>query len=248
VPERKDASVPDARAERVLVVPTELFHRLGYFQGFTRDVDRYLETLFSTDHVGYRPRNEVEQDPGFKQLIPYVIFCHRDGQGRRTVFQYTRGTGQGEGRLHRKRSVGIGGHISMVDSRVESRESRVESEELRVESGESSSRLSTFDSRPSTLDPYRVGMKRELEEEVFIDTPYTERCVGLINDDLTEVGRVHLGVVHCFDVERPAVRPREPDILESGFRPVEELLPNLAEFETWSQICLEALFARNEQA
>ena len=154
----------------------------------------------------------MEQDPGFKQLIPYVIFCYRDGQGRRTVFQYTRGTGQGEGRLHRKRSVGIGGHISMVDS------------------------------RPSTLDPYRVGMKRELEEEVFIDTPYTDRCVGLINDDLTEVGRVHLGVVHCFDVERPAVRPREPEILESGFRPVEELLPNLAEFESWSQICLEALF------
>jgi len=85
-------------------------------------------------------------------------------------------------------------------------------------------------------------MKRELEEEVLIDTPYTDRCAGLINDDLTEVGRVHLGVVHCLEVERPAVRPREPDILEGAFRPVEELLPCLTEFETWSQICLEALF------
>ncbi len=44
-------------------------------------------------------------------------------------------------------------------------------------------------------------------EEVSIDTPYTPRCVGLINDDETEVGRVHLGVVHLFDVSgRPCIR------------------------------------------
>jgi predicted NUDIX family phosphoesterase len=227
--------VDDVRGERVLVVPTELFHRLGYFQGFTGDVDRYLEELFSAAHVSYRPREEVEQDPAFKQLIPYVIFRHRDDRGQQTVFQYTRGTGQGEGRLHRKRSIGIGGHISMVDSRLEGGE-------LRMEREESGSRPSTLSSQLSTGDPYRVGMRRELEEEVLIDTPYIERCVGLINDDLTEVGRVHLGVVHCFDVERPAVWPREPDILEGGFRPVEELLKALADFESWSQICLEALF------
>jgi predicted NUDIX family phosphoesterase len=54
---------------------------------------------------------------------------------------------------------------------------------------------------------------------------------------------VHLGVVHIFDVERPAVRPREDEIIEAGFRPVEELLADLSRFETWSQICLKALFA-----
>jgi len=122
--------VTDVPAERVLVVPTGLLHRLGYFQGFTADVNRYLEELLSTDHVSFRPRPEVEQDPGFKQLIPYVIFCYRDPQGRQTVFQYTRGTGQGEGRLHRKRSIGIGGHISLVDAGVESGESRVQSPAL----------------------------------------------------------------------------------------------------------------------
>lgn len=205
----------DVQDERVLVVPTELFHELGHFQGFSGQVDRYLERLLSPAHTSWRPRGEVEVDPGFKQLIPYVIFRHRDRQGRQTVFQYTRGTGMGEGRLHSKRSVGIGGHISAVDA----------------------------DPRTNG-NPYDEGMRRELEEEVTIDTPYTARCVGLINDDQTEVGSVHLGVVHVFDVERPAVRPNEPDIIESGFRPVDQILADLSGFETWSEICMRALFAK----
>ena len=90
--------MPEVLTERVLVVPTEVFHRLGHFQGFTDDVDRYLTELFSPENASYRPRGEVEVDPGFKQLIPYVVFCHQDEAGRLAVFQYTRGTGQGEGR------------------------------------------------------------------------------------------------------------------------------------------------------
>jgi predicted NUDIX family phosphoesterase len=155
----------------------------------------------------------MEEDPSFKQLIPYVIFRHRDAAGQISVFQYTRGKGQGEGRLHSKRSVGVGGHISIEDRSSDD------------------------------AVPYSEGMRRELAEEIIVDTPYTEQCVGLINDDETPVGRVHLGVVHIFDVEQPAVRPREAEILEAGFRPVDELLANLDGFETWSQICLRALFA-----
>jgi predicted NUDIX family phosphoesterase len=86
-------------------------------------------------------------------------------------------------------------------------------------------------------------MRRELEEEVIIETEYRDRCVGLINDDQTPVGQVHLGVVHLFDVAEPRVRPREADLLEAGFYPVPALLDDLLRFETWSQICLTALFA-----
>ncbi len=46
-------------------------------------------------------------------------------------------------------------------------------------------------------------MRRELDEEVIIDTAYAEKIVGLINDDETPVGQVHLGVVHLCDVEQP---------------------------------------------
>ena len=206
----------DVQTEQVLVVPTELFHRLGHFQGFSADVERYLKELLVAEHTRFLPRHLAEQDPSHKQLIPYVIFRHLDSQGRDLVFQYTRGKGQGEGRLHSKRSVGIGGHISQDDVSEQS------------------------------IHPYHDGMRRELEEEVSIETPYTEHCVGLINDDETDVGRVHLGVVHVFDVERPQIEPRESDIADSGFKPVAELLADLSGFETWSQICLRALFPADE--
>lgn len=199
--------------EQVLVVPTPLFHKIGHFQGFSPEADRYLTEMLRPENVSYRPRAEMEQDPTFKQLIPYVIFRYRDAAGGTHVFQYTRGKGQGEGRLHSKRSVGIGGHISVEDTSI------------------------------AGADPYQEGLRRELAEEVAIDTAYTETCVGLINDDESPVGRVHLGVVHIFDVAEPRVSPRETEIIECGFRPIEELLADLSGFETWSSICLRALFA-----
>ena len=91
--------------------------------------------------------------------------------------------------------------------------------------------------------PILEGLLRELAEEVVIDTNFRDRCVGLINDDETPVGQVHLGVVHIYDVEEPAVRPREADILDAGFRPVAEILAELDGFESWSQIAMRALFA-----
>ena len=200
--------------EHVLVVPTALFHEVGYFQGFTGEVDGYLERLLDPTQISYRPRSEMEEDPSFKQLIPYVLFRFTDEAGEVHLFQYTRGKGQGEKRLHSKRSVGIGGHISSVDADV-----------------------------GATRDPYQEGMRRELDEEVAINTPYQAECVGMINDDLTEVGKVHLGVVHVFDVERPDVQSREDEIMDAGFRPVSELMSQLDQFESWSEICLRALFA-----
>ena len=66
-------------------------------------------------------------------------------------------------------------------------------------------------------------MRRELEEEVQIDSPYQERCVGMLNDDLTEVGKVHLGIVHIFELEAAKVSPKEKSIILSGFSPIAEL-------------------------
>jgi predicted NUDIX family phosphoesterase len=206
--------MPAVAEERVLVVPTSRFHELGHFQGFSADVARYLPALLEGDDLAYRPRGKMEQDPSFKQLIPYVLFRYVDDDGAVRLFQYTRGGGQGEKRLHAKRSVGVGGHISAEDAA----------------------------DRGNRHDVYREGMRRELDEEVAIGSPYSEQCVGLINDDETPVGAVHLGVVHLCDLQRPEVAPREEDILNAGFRPVAEILAELDRFETWSQIVVRALF------
>lgn len=194
----------EQQVEHVLTVPTDLFHEIGQFQGFCGDVDKYLSVLLDPLNTSYQPRDQVEDDPSLKQLIPYCIFRH-DGQ----IFYYQRGKG-GEARLTSKRSIGIGGHISTLD-----------------ENGVSSA--------------YEEGMQREIDEEVFLETEFTQTCIGLINDDETEVGRVHLGVVHVFDLNNPKVRPREESILNTGFARPAELVAVKDEFETWSQICLEHL-------
>lgn len=87
-------------------------------------------------------------------------------------------------------------------------------------------------------------MQRELDEEVRIESPFSEQLVGLINDDETEVGKVHLGIVHIFDLEEPKVFPAEESIQETGFAQPEQLLDQIDTFETWSQICLQHLFGR----
>lgn len=195
--------------EQILVTPTRLFHELGHFQGFSTDADRYLPTLLAPENIEFRSRPLMEQDPSFKQLIPYVLLMHRDAAGEPWFFHYRRGGGQGEARLRKKRSIGIGGHISSID-------------------GESN-------------DLYESGMRRELSEEIRIETAFRESRLGLINDDLTEVGRVHLGVVHLFELDSPNVQPNELDIAETGFAKLSDLIAQNEEFETWSQICLKML-------
>lgn len=196
------------QVEHVLVVPTLLFREVGYFQGFCTDVAPYLKTLLDPAYVSYRPRDQMENDPSFKQLIPYCLFRFED-----SYFHYKRGSKQGEGRLHSKRSIGVGGHISSDDR----------------------------DLRGSV---YLDAMHREISEEVYLETTYRDSCVGLLNDDETEVGKVHLGIVHIFDLDAPKVRPREESMLETGFASPAELLRDLDQFETWSQLCMTHLFAK----
>lgn len=96
--------------EYVMVFPTSLLHELGYFQGVCEDVYPRFDKFTDKRHTSYRPRDEVETDPNFKQLIPYCIIVYGD-----KILYYTRGKKQGEKRLRGKRSIGVGGHISSVD-------------------------------------------------------------------------------------------------------------------------------------
>jgi len=92
-------------------------------------------------------------------------------------------------------------------------------------------------------DMYSRASLRELEEEVAISPGYTHKIVALLNDDLTPVGRVHLGVIHVLRTASPEVRKREGVITESGFKTLAELKGMFDRMETWSQICIEQIDA-----
>jgi predicted NUDIX family phosphoesterase len=195
----------DKDAELVLVVPTRIFHDSCLFQGFSPRVEHYLPRLLDPANLSYRRRDQVEDDPSFKQIIPYVVLKWRD-----QLFNYVRGKRASETRLQALRSIGVGGHINPADTNL-------------------------FDSA------YREAMLREVAEEVRLDTTYEECCLGLINDDSTPVGQVHLGIVHVFELAEPKAQRREQGLTKAGFTPLAELRKARAEFETWSQFVLDEM-------
>jgi predicted NUDIX family phosphoesterase len=129
------------------------------------------------------------------------------------IFHYVRGKKAGEQRLVAKGSIGIGGHMNNEDE----------------------------DLFALDRDAYNVAVQREVAEEVFIETRYTNHIVALLNDDSNEVGKVHLGVVHIFRLESDAARKRESVITDSGFLTIPELRERRDALETWSQLCLDGL-------
>ena len=129
------------------------------------------------------------------------------------VLYYVRGKKAGEQRLVAKGSIGIGGHMNDSDES-----------------------LFAWDE-----EAYRAGVEREVNEEIRIETTFDDRIVALLNDDSTEVGRVHFGVVHVFNLDEPNVEKREAMITSLEFLSREELLKRRDTLETWSQLCVDQL-------
>lgn len=96
--------------EQVLVIERKVFERVGIFNGLMFDVDRYLREIFVQGVPCFMNRSQVEKNPDYKQLIPYVIMGH---EGK--YLSYVRGKRAGETRLVGNRSIGIGGHINPAD-------------------------------------------------------------------------------------------------------------------------------------
>lgn len=129
------------------------------------------------------------------------------------ILRYRRGKGGQETRLHGLFSVGIGGHISEEDHGLFNTNDR---------------------------GYYEEGMRRELLEEVDIDADHAP-AVALINDDSTEVGYVHFGVVHILQVPDESIVGRRSGIVGPEFVPLAEAVKDLTIYESWSRLCLEQL-------
>jgi len=194
--------------ENILVIKRELFDQLGSFQGLNFEPKHYLNAILSRGNNFFLARAKAENDPGHKQIIPYVLIAHGD-----KVLYYVRGKKAGEQRLVAKGSIGIGGHLNDSDES-----------------------LFAWDEAA-----YRAGVEREVTEEIRIGTAFKDNIVALLNDDTTEVGRVHLGVVHVFKLDHPKVDKREAVITNLSFLTREELAARRDTLETWSQLCLDGL-------
>jgi len=127
------------------------------------------------------------------------------------ILRYRRGKGGQETRLHGLYSVGVGGHISEEDHGL-------------------------FSTGPG----YNEGMRRELMEEVAVNE-VNEAAVAVINDDSTDVGYVHFGVVHVMHVADDSIVGRRTGILAPEFIPVAQAVSEPSGYETWSRFCLENL-------
>ena len=131
------------------------------------------------------------------------------------ILSYVRGKRAGETRLVGCRSIGIGGHINPTDE------------------------MPLLDS--DFREAYLTAGQREVAEEVAIESDHRDRIVALINDDSTDVGKVHLGIVHHWILDRPLVNRREQMITQMTFMTPSELHSLRDSLETWSQLCLDRI-------
>jgi len=137
-----------------------------------------------------------------------------------SVLHYVRGKKAGEQRLVSKGSIGIGGHINDQDH-------------------------SLF---AVGLQAFQEAVRREVCEELTVQGSFDAKPVGLINDDSTEVGRVHFGVVHVLFRSSEKVRKNEQVITQVEFVPIEDLKARREQMESWSQLCLDNLDALLKQS
>lgn len=131
------------------------------------------------------------------------------------IFVYKRLSGGGETRLHEKTSIGVGGHMNDIEDCL------------------------------SLQHLIAENLLREITEEIEIKSDSCDlEVIGLINDDLDEVGEVHIGVLSVIHIpEGTEVKVKETDQLEGYFLTVEQLNSpkHFETLENWSKIAAQIL-------
>lgn len=191
--------------EKILVVPAScLWDRLAHTdKGLIIEGAAELASLV-TSCGSFIDRATAENDPSYKQIIPYAVVRHAN-----LFFLLQRKSAQSEQRLHNKFSIGVGGHINPSEVSLGG-------------------------------DWIHQGLRREINEELSITPDYREHLVGLINDDTTEVGSVHLGVLFEVDSTSDQVSVRETNKMEGSWVPFERIGESYDRLETWSQIVYDS--------
>ncbi len=169
-----------------------------------------LCTMLEGEHpADWLPRAEVEEDPRWKQPIPYVLV--EDRAGRLATYRRS----GGERRVHGHWSVGIGGHVERIDG------------------------------RSGLGDTLLACARREVVEELG-QMPEALRFLGIVNAEITAVGRVHWGLV--FEARLPIAVDHSPELGPVHWHDPDHIRRSAAssdatgiELELWSHLALGLL-------
>ena len=204
--------------ELVFAIPAvELWKLLPYKdQGLIYGHSKALKTIVRKGV--FRERKELENDPSFKQIIPYAVVSN-NGPDRRGVlgnlyfYLFRRSSGQTEKRLQNLFSMGVGGHMNPAAS----------------------------------VKPEEQYLVDELKREFFEEVRLSNGCfiediefIGFINDESIPVSRVHLGLLYNIRVSSKDIHVYETDKMTAEWVEKSRLAEFYEGMETWTRIVFDS--------
>lgn len=240
-----------AARQQVFVVDRDAFFDGEWPQGYFAIPDTNAFLAQARTLGRFVDREEAEATPAWKQWIPYCMLRCGDWSqtgDERGVLAVQRTKKGGETRLHESWSIGLGGHIEPEDVAPTAAGGANE-----LQAGIAQLGWTGTESGPTEAHAFfAAALARELSEELILpglgQTP-APRLLGLINDDSTEVGKVHAGLAYCIDFPGPLsalqkrVGIREISKMRGGFTHLvefAELWQTPSQFESWSQFLIQA--------
>ena len=192
--------------EQILVVNRkELFNNEeNHFYGFIQKNDEKTKKIIDT-FESYEVKRRGDMEED-PSYKQLIGYVLLKDANTNEVLVYKRLVGGGESRLHGKASVGIGGHMNEVEGKT-------------------------------IFEMLKINAARELNEEVGVseeEALNNLHFIGLINDDKTEVGQVHVGVVYECKVDKSKVEAKEDDTLVIKWMTANEAKEE-ENYETWSE-------------
>ena len=165
-------------SESILVVRREylapyLTEDFGLITEGVEEIVRVIEA-----HHEFRPRPEMETDPAYKQIIPYVLVTR--GAEAFVMQRLKKG---GEQRLHGLLSLGVGGHIDPVDDTaghgaLMAGLPREVDEEVALERAVSLTPLGVINNDRDEVGRVHLGFLFRLEAEGAVTVRETEELSG----------------------------------------------------------------------
>jgi predicted NUDIX family phosphoesterase len=154
------------------------------------------------------PRPSLEEMEDFRQIIPYIVLVHGSH-----LIHYTRSSVGKETRLHGRTSVGLGGHIDLSD-------------------------VETLDGSIDLTRTLENAADRELQEELGEIEITDKKWVGLLVENDSAVGRVHIGMIGIWRLNSMPLGVVEDALANVSSRSISEIGVDGENMETWSAVLM----------